>query len=106
MAGSSEWPLEGTGLGEGPKTGSFRVLRRHNNPERPGFPRGDQLLHDLLSLMACPSAVRASDRLTAGEIAALVDQRDLAEDCHHCPHGRPTCLRFCRRDLDRHFRRS
>ena len=30
---------------------------------------------------------------------------ELAEDSHHCPHGRPTSLLFSRQELDRQFRR-
>jgi DNA mismatch repair protein MutL len=68
-------------------------------------PTREQLFNDLLSLMACHSAVRAGDPLTPEEIAALVAQRQLADDTHHCPHGRPTALLFSRQDLDRQFRR-
>jgi DNA mismatch repair protein MutL len=63
------------------------------------------LLNDLLSLMACHSAVRAGDRLTPEEMSALVTQRHLVNDTHHCPHGRPTALLFTKLDLDRQFRR-
>jgi DNA mismatch repair protein MutL len=38
-------------------------------------------------------------------MAALVEQRALADDTHHCPHGRPTALLFSRHDLERQFRR-
>lgn len=69
------------------------------------LPNREQLLNDLLSLMACHAAVRSGDRLTEEEIAALVAQRDLADNTHHCPHGRPTALLFSRHDLDRQFRR-
>ena len=55
--------------------------------------------------MACLGAVRAGDRLTAEEIAALLAQRELAQDSHHCPHGRPTVLRFTRHDLEKQFKR-
>ena len=68
-------------------------------------PTREQLFNDLLSLMACHSAVRAGDPLTADEMAALLAQRNLADDTHHCPHGRPTALLFSRNDLDRQFRR-
>jgi len=68
-------------------------------------PTREQLFSDLLSLMACHGAVRSGDALTPEEIAALVAQRDLADDTHHCPHGRPTSLLFSRHDLDRQFRR-
>jgi DNA mismatch repair protein MutL len=66
----------------------------------------EQLLNDLLSLMACHAAVRSGDRLTPEEVAALAAQRELAQDTHHCPHGRPTSLLFTRQDLDRQFRRT
>jgi DNA mismatch repair protein MutL len=68
-------------------------------------PTREQLFSDLLSLMACHAAVRSGDALTPDEIAALVAQRNLADDTHHCPHGRPTSLLFSRHDLDRQFRR-
>ncbi len=68
-------------------------------------PTREVLLNDLLSLMACHSAVRSGDRLTPEEISALLEQRQLANDTHHCPHGRPTALLFSRHDLERQFRR-
>jgi DNA mismatch repair protein MutL len=72
--------------------------------ERP--PTRDVLLNDLMSLMACHSAVRAGDRLTPEKIADLVAARELALDTHHCPHGRPTSLLLSRQELDRQFRRT
>jgi DNA mismatch repair protein MutL len=68
-------------------------------------PARQEMLNDLLSLMACHGAVRAGDRLTPEEIAALMAQRNLVHDTHHCPHGRPTALLFSHRDLERQFRR-
>jgi DNA mismatch repair protein MutL len=70
------------------------------------MPTREQFLNDVMSLMACHAAVKAGDPLTAEEIAALVAQRELAQDTHHCPHGRPTALLFSRADLDRQFRRT
>ncbi len=69
------------------------------------LPSRDVLFNDLLSLMACHAAVRAGDRLTPEEMSALLDLRQLADDTHHCPHGRPTSLLFSRHDLERQFRR-
>ena len=63
------------------------------------------MLNDLMSLMACHAAVRAGDRLSPEEMTALVAQRGLVDDTHHCPHGRPTALLFSRQELDRQFRR-
>ncbi len=64
------------------------------------------LLDELLHMISCKAAIKAGDRLSAGEIAALLEQRHLAQDTHHCPHGRPTALVFTRDELDRQFKRK
>jgi len=61
----------------------------------------DQLMHSV----ACKAAVKYGDSLTSEEIAALLEQRHLVQDHHHCPHGRPTALVFTRQQLDRQFKR-
>lgn len=68
-------------------------------------PTRDALLQGLLSTMACKAAVKAGDRLTPEEIAALLERADLARDAHHCPHGRPTALTFTKAELERQFGR-
>ncbi|HEY2785439.1 MAG TPA: DNA mismatch repair endonuclease MutL [Fimbriiglobus sp.] len=68
-------------------------------------PTKDLLLHNLMATMACKAAVKAGDKLTAEEIAYLLQLREMAEDSHHCPHGRPTTLLFSRKELDRQFKR-
>ena len=73
---------------------------------RDRLPSREVLFNDLLSLMACHSAVRAGERLTPEQMAELIAQRHLADDHHHCPHGRPTALLFSRHDLERQFRRA
>jgi DNA mismatch repair protein MutL len=91
-------------LGKRPPHVIFRAVVDHLvSKER--LPSREHLLNELLSLMACHAAVKAGDRLAPEEIAALVVQRDLAQDTHHCPHGRPTALLFTRQELDRQFRR-
>jgi DNA mismatch repair protein MutL len=91
-------------LGSRPPQALLRAVVDHlASKER--LPTREQLFNDLLSLMACHAAVRAGDHLTPEEVAALLAQRELADDTHHCPHGRPTALLFSRHDLDRQFRR-
>lgn len=63
------------------------------------------LLDHLLHTIACKAAIKAGDRLTSEEITSLLEQRDLYQDTHHCPHGRPTALFFSRDELDRMFGR-
>ena len=69
-----------------------------------GVSRRD-LLDKLLHMMACKAAVKAGQRLTPEEIDALLAQRHLIQDAHHCPHGRPTALVLSRSELDRQFGR-
>ena len=68
-------------------------------------PQIRDLIDELLHMMACKAAVKYGDPLTDEEIAALLAQRHLAQDHHHCPHGRPTALVFTREQLDRQFKR-
>ena len=64
------------------------------------------LIDELLHMMSCKAAIKAGDPLTPDEIDTLLSQRHLAQDTHHCPHGRPTALIFTRDELDRQFKRT
>jgi DNA mismatch repair protein MutL len=66
----------------------------------------EELLHEILDMMACKAAVKAGDPLTAAEIQALLARRDLVERSSNCPHGRPTTLRLTLRDLEKQFKRT
>ncbi len=68
-------------------------------------PTKAHVFHHLLATMACKAAVKAGDKLTSDEIDYLMQLRQLAEDSHHCPHGRPTSLTFSRHELDKQFKR-
>ena len=70
-----------------------------------GQPDRRDLLDDMLHTVACKAAIKAGDRLTTAEIAALLEQRHTVHDSHHCPHGRPTELIFTREELDKQFKR-
>lgn len=68
-------------------------------------PSVELLLDKLLCLMACHAAIKAGDKLTPAEMDALLAQRHLCTDSHHCPHGRPTSLYFSKQELDKQFER-
>jgi len=68
-------------------------------------PQRRDLIDELLHMMSCKAAIKAGDRLSSEEIVSLLEQRHLAQDAHHCPHGRPTALVFTREELDRQFKR-
>ena len=64
------------------------------------------LVDEVLHGMACKAAIKAGDPLSQAEIMALMRDRTLVPESHHCPHGRPTSLTLSRQDLDRQFRRT
>lgn len=80
------------------------LIERLTSGGRP--PDRRDLLDELLHALACRAAIKAGDPLSPEEVAALIEQRHLAQDSHHCPHGRPTELVFTREDLDRQFKRT
>jgi len=63
------------------------------------------MLSNHLHMISCKAAIKAGDKLTPEEIEALLEQRELCQDGHHCPHGRPTSLTFSREELDKKFKR-
>ena len=69
-------------------------------------PDSRDLLDDLLHMISCKAAIKAGDPLAPEEIQALLEQRDAAQESHHCPHGRPTTLVFTKEELDRQFLRT
>ncbi|MEM9020853.1 MAG: DNA mismatch repair endonuclease MutL [Planctomycetota bacterium] len=63
-------------------------------------------LHEVLDMMSCKAAIKAGDRMSEQELAALLAKRDEIERSSNCPHGRPTTLRLTLKDLERQFGRS
>ncbi|HWL07206.1 MAG TPA: DNA mismatch repair endonuclease MutL [Planctomicrobium sp.] len=63
------------------------------------------LLDKMLHMMSCKAAIKAGQRLSPEEMEALLTQRHLCDDAHHCPHGRPTALNLTKDELDRQFGR-
>ena len=66
-------------------------------------------LQDILDqcrmVMACHKSVRANQRLTVEEIRSLLSQLDGCADPGHCPHGRPTWIRWSTHALAKLFGR-
>jgi len=85
--------------GELLRTALEPILAKDRGPGRA------ELVDKILHSMACRAAVKAGDRLSEEEIAALLAQSRGVLDAHHCPHGRPTALIFSREELDKHFKR-
>ncbi len=65
----------------------------------------ESALHRVLDMMSCKAAVKAGDRLSDAELAALLKTRDEVERSGSCPHGRPTTVRISLRELEKLFHR-
>jgi DNA mismatch repair protein MutL len=55
----------------------------------------------VLATMACHGSIRAGDRLSAVEAAALLAALDEVDFSGHCPHGRPIVTRMSWDELER-----
>lgn len=62
----------------------------------------DWLYHNV----ACRSAVKAGDAMTALELQYLVDRLLADDSIRYCPHGRPVLITLSRGDLEKQFGRE
>lgn len=63
-----------------------------------------QMLHTLAT-ESCHGSVRAGQNLSPMEAQALLSQMSETDFSGHCPHGRPTTLRFSWSEIERLFKR-
>lgn len=64
-----------------------------------------QVLHHLLTVMACHGAIRAHQRLHDDEIRALMHDLACATMPFTCPHGRPVLLHIALAEIEKKFLR-
>ncbi len=55
--------------------------------------------------ISCKSSIRANDKITEAEAIDLIKQLNLCKNPYHCPHGRPTIIKFTTNDLKKMFER-
>jgi DNA mismatch repair protein MutL len=56
-------------------------------------------------VMACHGALRANQQLSDAQIRELLHQLDQCENPAHCPHGRPSWIRWDLNTLEKLFKR-
>ena len=66
----------------------------------------ERLLDEVLNMAACKAAIKAGQKLSDSEIKQLLADRERAECSSHCPHGRPTTIKFSAVELEKQFKRT
>lgn len=66
----------------------------------------ERLLEEVLNMAACKAAIKAGQKLNDSEIEQLLADKELVEGANHCPHGRPTTIKFSIDDLEKQFKRT
>jgi len=56
-------------------------------------------------IMACHGAIRANHPLSEPQMKGLLEQLDACGNPSHCPHGRPTWIRWDMQTLEKSFKR-
>jgi DNA mismatch repair protein MutL len=65
----------------------------------------EEAFHGVLATMACHSAVRAHQDISAEEVRALLDALDAVDFRARCPHGRPVVFELSLAELERQVER-
>ena len=66
----------------------------------------NEAVNQILSTMACHSAIRHGRRLSNDEMNLLLRQIEKTEKSNYCNHGRPTWKCLNMKELDRMFKRG
>lgn len=66
----------------------------------------EAIRENLAKTMACHRSVRDGQRLSEAELRELLRELERCEDPEHCPHGRPTRIRFTIESLRRMFKKE
>lgn len=61
--------------------------------------------YDAIATMACKAAVKGNDSLSQNEMEKLINDLRYIDDPFHCPHGRPTIIKFTNFELEKKFKR-
>ncbi|UCF42322.1 MAG: DNA mismatch repair endonuclease MutL [Planctomycetota bacterium] len=66
----------------------------------------ESLLEEVLNMAACKAAIKAGQKLSDSEIKQLLADKEKTEYSSHCPHGRPTTIKFSISELEKQFKRT
>ena len=67
--------------------------------------KDSRLVLEKIASMSCKGAVKGSQRLSAAEAKALIEELLHLENPYNCPHGRPTIVTMTKAEMERKFKR-
>lgn len=76
-----------------------------NNLKKMGTGETVEVKYNKIASMSCRAAVKANDVLSILEMEILIEDLRYINDPFHCPHGRPTIIKFTSYELDKKFKR-
>ena len=76
-----------------------------NNLKKMGTGETVEVKYNKIASMSCRAAVKANDVLSVLEMENLLEDLRYINDPFHCPHGRPTIIKFTSYELDKKFKR-
>ena len=76
-----------------------------NNLKKMGTGETLEVKYNKIASMSCRAAVKANDVLSILEMENLLEDLRYINDPFHCPHGRPTIIKFTSYELDKKFKR-
>lgn len=81
------------------------IISMINNLKKMGTGETVEVKYNKIASMSCRSAVKANDVLSILEMENLIEDLRYINDPFHCPHGRPTIIKFTSYELDKKFKR-
>ncbi len=85
-----------------------QILKRYIEEKETGAIKGSIEKHtdELAALIACKrKSVKAQDNLNLEAMQVLLQRLTKCKNPHHCPHGRPTWVKYTLYELERQFKR-
>ncbi|MGL4989839.1 MAG: DNA mismatch repair endonuclease MutL [Sarcina sp.] len=64
-----------------------------------------EVKYNKIATLACKAAVKANDDLNLEEMKELLYNIRFLDDPFHCPHGRPTIIKFTNYEIEKMFKR-
>ncbi|MDG6879012.1 DNA mismatch repair protein MutL [Clostridium perfringens] len=81
------------------------IISMINNLKKMGTGENVEVKYNKIASMSCRAAVKANDVLSILEMENLIEDLRYINDPFHCPHGRPTIIKFTSYELDKKFKR-